>query len=218
LKHFDDASSLEVMSPNGTVYPTASGPLTIGSMVLVPPGPGEEEMIGSKITIKSIEIRGRVLKERSHSATLAANENVGQCRIVVVQDRQCNGAVATANMVYENSANSVGSAGILDFGRISNSKRFRILKEWYLDFNAVAFQDNCQALSTTDTSYASGRLTRKLHWYKKCNIVCDFERPPAGFARTIGDVKSNNIFVIGFGLTTLGYLMQFHWRIRYEDC
>lgn len=100
---------------------------------------------------------------------------------------------------------------------ISNSKRFRILKEWTWEFKNELFY-NTSASGTVPVQ--CGNHMRSLWFNKKCNIPIEFSGQ-AGAVRDINEVRSNNIFIIGATESNVPesdmFLTQGRYRIRYYD-
>lgn len=162
-----------------TVADTAIVPAS-GQLTLIPQGAGDEERLGRKTIIHSIQIRG--------TATLAAgaSEGRGVSYVYVVQDRQCNGSAAGVTDVLTSNTLNLGMINL------SNSNRFRILRRLTFVWNATA--------GTT------GVLTdqiKEIEFWKKLNIPVEF----AGATGALTEIKSNNIFLIagnsGSGLNNL---------------
>jgi len=218
LKYYDQQSSNETIRNFGSIFPRAAGDIIIGSMNLIPTGTGPEEMLGNKVRIKSIEIRGRVTADPdTNASSLVAVKNENFTRVALVLDMQANGTVAAASDIYENSQTFGAAPNIYDFVKIANSKRFRILKEWIFDLNTTPFVGNPNAASSTATLFSAAGISKNLHYYKKCDIEMDFQREATGMARTIAEVRSCNLLICAFSLVDQKTNLQFHWRLRFVD-
>lgn len=163
VKFFDTALSFNVDA-------TGEVPAT-GQLVLIPQGTTESTRIGKKVNLTSILIQAGISYSPGASATAPA-----LVYMWLVQDKQCNGAAASATDVL------TGSGFAAAVHNLSNSDRFRTLKKWVIEFNPGA---------GVTTAWADMR--QNLTWYGKCDIPIDFG-PGAGGAIT--DQKSNNVFLL----------------------
>lgn len=110
VKFFDTTNT-------GTALAT-TGVITNSSLNLIPQGILENNRIGRKCTIKKIQFRGVI---QFNSSTTESGEVV---RIMVVWDKQANGAAATITDILE-------TADEKSFNNLSNKNRFVTLKDWY---------------------------------------------------------------------------------------
>lgn len=188
----------------GAVPIGAGGGLLVTSIVGVSQGNGESQMIGRKITIKRISVRGTGIF-RTNTGTLANLGSGNRLKIVLVLDRQCNGAAANVNDVYQN-------ADIDSFLNLENKSRFKILKDWNVENPAVTGYN-----STLNTYYVDEKRVN-FEWTGKVHIPIEYS-PQAGGVRTISEIRSNNIFMLAFADQTPGNTAQveFNTRIRYLD-
>lgn len=131
-------------------------------------------------------------------ANLKAAEN--RVLIIIVLDTQCNGTAATADKVYDYGASTIGA-----FRNIEYTHRFRVLKR--LDAK----------LSPIDLDGSA----KKYRGVMKVNLPIIYDNSNPGGA--IGNVKSNNIFVIaaasqpGIDPTTGSAAVTCNFRLRYTD-
>ena len=158
-----------------------SGSIWFPSVNLVSEGVGPQQMIGRKIIIKRITVRGYIEKASSTATSVGAIENTDYVRFALILDRQANGAAPSVADVYQ-QANSRG------FLNLANSHRFKVLKTWEMNMNAdYEVYWNTQ---TNVSQFSSANIIRDYDWTKRCNIPVEF-LGNAG-ARLITDVKSNN--------------------------
>lgn len=169
---------------------TAEVPVT-GQLALVPQGTAQNQRVGRRITVHSMQIRG-TLRYASGSSIVP-----GDYWIYVVQDRQANGAAASITDVL--TGNSMRSALI----NISNSQRFRIIKR----FTGVLTQHAGSVVDLSDDIHI-------VDWYKKCNIDMDFSSTTGALT----EIRSNNLFLLA-GATTSDDQVAFNGvcRIRFSD-
>jgi len=206
MKFKDNVFGPVAMVPNGTVQE---------SIVLISEGSGESECIGRKVIVKSILIRFTISKNEQVQATtvatlpatLALMTTNATCRVALVLDTQCNGAIAAVTDVVTPAAQ-----GIFGLQNLANSSRFRIIKEWYANLNV---ETQVAAVTTgTTTALFSDKKSQYFKWYKKVNIPIEYSSN-AG-ARVIANVKSNNLYFI-YWCNTNDCIASGQIRVRYVD-
>lgn len=181
---------------------TTGGVVTDQSLNLIDQGNDECQMIGRKVVIKSFMIRGIMRFPQQTNAVIGSVNAADTCRFALVLDKQCNGATATVALMYQNT-------DIWTFNNLENSSRFSILKEWKMNIgSSLNFNDDANV-------YFSGDVERQFKYFKKCNIPLEFGIQSGG-SRVITEVKSNNLFLIGFSHD--GKIsVEYRTRIRYAD-
>ncbi len=179
---------------NWTFDVTAEVPATGGQLNLVPEGTNQDERVGRKITIHSIQIRGSVILDPA-----AGVIGTGIAYLYLVQDTQCNGAAAAVTDVVTSSNLNLGMINM------ANSSRFRILKRFVMNFASPSSGGS----TTTLTEQA-----KAFEYYKKCNIPIEFSASTGA----ITEVRSNNVFLIA-GSVKADDLIIFAGvaRIRFSD-
>jgi len=183
LKFLDTALAATDPTVNGVVFP---------NLVVVPQGDNQSERIGRKITLKSIWIRGNIVLTPQGAAAAATDVT----RIIVVQDKQANGAAFGVTDVLT-------SANYLSFKDLENESRFVILKDVQI-----------ATRSTGGVAAATLEGNNTFNWYMKCNIPIEYDSSLT--TGVIATQRSNSIAVLGInqgGLTTI----QYNARIRYSD-
>ena len=123
-------------------------------------------MLGSKIWIKSIEIRGRYELAEGASGAMATGVFSNIIRMALILDTQNNGTGAIWSDVYEQNDYRA-------FRNIGNGNRFRILKEWLWNIESPA-------LLIVGANIENPEISRKIKYYKKCNILVDFSNQAGG--------------------------------------
>lgn len=161
-KFFDTALSFNV---DATGEVPASGQLN-----LIPQGVTESTRVGRKATIKSLQIRARLVYTPAAAATASTI-----VFIYVVLDKQCNGAAAAITDVL--TSNDMSGAMV----NLANSERFIILKKFKIYFTAPS-----------GVSGAYNNIDRHIEYYKRCNIPIEFSSTTGA----ITEIKSNNIFLL----------------------
>ena len=120
-------------------------------------------------------------------------------RFMIILDRQANGTAATIGEIFQD-------ADIRTFNNLSNSLRFRVLRDICYTFEREFLWDG--------TNYVSPKVNVEMEpVYLKVDIPLEFGATPSG---VITDVRSNNLLLAAF--TTSGTVpIQFRSRIRYDD-
>ncbi len=183
LKFFDTFNA-------GTALAVA-GVITDASLNIVPQGVLENERVGRKMTIKKIGIR--FLLQFNSSTT----ETAEVVRVIVVQDKQTNGAAFAITDVLQTA--SEGS-----FNNLSNKSRFLILMDRYESIN-----------KKTDIGTNVNEFVQAWSWFKDVNIPIEFDNSAATGALTTQ--RTNNIAVFGITLNSTTISLGYTCRIRYVD-
>ena len=184
----------------------AAGTVTATSLNLVDQGNAEDEMVGRKIVIKKISVNMEINCVEQQGPTLGDVQSGISYRVALVLDKQCNGAAATVQQIYE-------TTNIQTFINMENSQRFQVLKQWKGTFNPpmVVYYDT----PATNPAYAVGNAARWIQWTNRVNIPIEFS-PMAGGSRALSEVRSNNLLIVGFSDNGLARVFG-AVRIRYED-
>lgn len=165
-----------------------------GQLNLIPVGTGESERIGRKVHLKSIRLRG-------HLSPNTPDYQGEIIRLMLVQDKQCNGAAATYSGV-----NGVLSADTVSaFRNLDNQDRFIIHKDWFFTINPTA---------GVTTSFNLQRV--EFDFYKKLNVPIEFDSTVTTGALTT--IRSNNFFLLARSVANDDvFVMNGLCRIRYVD-
>lgn len=183
LKFLDTTLAPTNVPQAGVVHPT---------VVAVPQDATESGRNGRKIVIKSLWFKGQ-MQLTSQAATGNTDDTI---RIIVVQDKQANGAAFTVGQVLT-------TADYRSFRNLENERRFRILS----DTTSVINQNGGLAA-------ASFEQARKFEKYIKCNIPMEYDATAA--SGVVGTMRSNNIAVIAIGEAGLAGF-TYICRVRYSD-
>ncbi len=179
----DDAS----IAQNGTILTSAC---------LIAQGATESTRIGRKCTIVGINWRYNLKLSSVAGANAQSSE---QIRLVMYQDKQCNGAAATVTDILE-------SDFYQSFNNIANKKRFRILMDKNYTLNSVGGGGD-GAVNDWPDFYIEDSF------YKKCNIPLEFDNT----AGAITELKSNNIGVMILSKTGSVSVLDSKCRLRFLD-
>ncbi len=155
----------------------AAGGVLTTSLNLIAQGTGESERIGRKCTIRQILWRGTVSLPEGE---LQGNPGAGErFRLIVYQDKQTNGAAATALGILE-------VVGVDNYRNLANSGRFNILYDNRFDLTP-------QTLSHfAVNSFSVAGVNRKFSFFKKCSIPLEFDNTVGALT----ELWSNNLGVL----------------------
>lgn len=170
----------------------AAGTVLSPSLCLMQVGTAENSRVGNRVKITSIHVRGEITLPPS--AVAAVTEQV---RIMVVLDRQSNGAAPTIVQI-------LASADFRSFNNMDNKGRFQTLAEEVVQMN---YQTGVNA---TPAWAAFGAV---LNMNKKgLGIGIQY----GASTGAVTDLRTNNIAIVAIssaGAATVGYIA----RVRYED-
>ncbi len=166
------------------------------ALLTIPEGNGEEQRIGRSITIKKISWRYEVVIP----ATAIAVNTSDSVRILLIHDKQCNGALPTdALPVLETS-------DYQSMNNLSNNKRFRILMDKTVDMACPSGSGR----GSTDT-LQFGEQRKNFTFFKDCNIPVEYDNSETD--GTITTIRSSNILCI---LATASGVAGFASKIRFR--
>lgn len=162
---------------------------------LIPQGATAVTRVGNRCTITNISVRGWV-----SSGTVEG----GTYRMLLVLDTQANGAYPAWNDVIANT----GATETTEFNNLDNSRRFRILKDWYGWIGPLGITTNFDS-----NTRGYGNKNYIIKYNKKCSIPLEFN----GATGAIAELRSNNICFMG--CSNVDDLSSFilNCRIRYID-
>lgn len=143
-----------------------------GQLCLVQAGDAFNNRDGALIQVKSLRVKG--LATAVNGAGANGNQ---QCKLMIVQDRQCNGAAAAVTDVM------TGVGLLTDLPNVPNSYRFKVLRDLTLDMNATA-----------------GVTAAYLNNTKEIDEYVSFKKPIwiryTASTGAITDVTGNNLFLL----------------------
>lgn len=205
LKYHDTILQLATGVDTG-IY-TSNG--TTAEIDNVAQGTGANERIGRKITVKSIS--GRIaftVQDRNYIASTGVYNNV-QFMLWLVLDKQCNGALASPNDIFD-PANTFRCLRNMQY-----SDRFQILNKWIIDMGVLS--TSFAAGGTTVPIVVGG--TKTIDIYKKVNIPIEYSNSTGATT----EIRSNHLFFVwgtnGFANNTVSDDSPIVGgiRIRYSD-
>jgi len=168
-----------------------------GSFVNIASGVGESGRIGRKITVKKVLLHLTIILPEVINQNTP--KNADSVRIIVYNDKQCNGATATVPLMLE-------TADYLSFKNLENSPRFNFLYDKQHVLNLGTLSENTNDLFSSCAEMAIKKI------YMNCNIPVEY----SGTTGVIAEIRSNNIGVMLIGLNGTLDVTGF-CRIRYTD-
>lgn len=178
------------------------------------PGTNQWNRIGRRVNLKSVLIIGDV-NETQTPTTPALFDHM---RLILVYDKQSNGVAPTfANVIAlnDNAGNSETSAqGMLN---LSNSDRFRILRDWHWKLGA----DSTTGSTTTTLPDKEISIQHSPHQFKAfVNLKGLDTHFNTGTAGTVADITTGGLFLLSFGLNAAAddrCSVTFNSRLRFFD-
>ncbi len=167
------------------------------ALLTIPEGNGEEQRVGRRITIRSINWRYTVEK----LAATASSATGTVVRIILVLDKQANGAAPGVTDILE-------SADFQSFNQLANKSRFRTLMDRTVDVNALSGGGN-----GTAEDYGIARYSDT--FFKQCNIPIEYDN--SATTGVVTTIRSNNL--VALLITEASNIAGFEskMRIRYSD-
>lgn len=178
--------------------------VVIGSAFAIAQGAGVTQRIGNKILVKSIQFIGTFIPQNAGTAQVSTYSPSQMVRMLVLVDKQPNGALPAASDVFESGTNVFSPINL------SNRDRFVVIKDKMYTLGP--------AVSTaTANQYAfGGDCIRLCKFYKKLRLPVTF----GGSTSAITDLRTNNIIVVLFGSVATGTndaQLDGYMRVRYVD-
>ncbi len=168
------------------------------SLLTIAEGNGEEQRIGRKITLKSVQWKVQL----TLATTASAGNTADTYRLIMYQDKQTNGAAAAVLDILE-------TAVFNSFYNLANEKRFRILCDKTGTINSTAGSGR----GTTDTlSYAEKSMNLK--FYKSLDMPIEYDN--SATTGVITSIRSSGVgllFISASGFIGLVSKLRF----RYTD-
>lgn len=153
----------------------AAGGLIIDTVNVIAQGTTQSERIGRKVVISKILFKYTIDLPKAASSDGAESDIV---RLIMYQDKQCNGAAAVL-------ADILTAADPRAFRALDNVGRFTILMDRTEVLNPVSFAGN-------GTANDAGEVYRFRKFYQNCAIPIEFDSTTGA----ITEIKSNNIGIL----------------------
>lgn len=177
---------------------SATASIVEDSCCAIAQGITESQRIGRKCTLKSINFRYQVnLPEKNDVASANAGDNV---RVILYQDRQCNGAAIATTDLLESGTN------YQSFNNLANSGRFRVLMDRTHTINYQTM--TADALN----NFEHARVVSSHSWYKSCSIPIEFSSTTGA----ISEITCNNIGVLVVSSDGVAEFIG-NMRVRFSD-
>lgn len=189
------------------VLQTAFAPETTGTQLLLlngcQVGTQNYNRIGRKIRMRSIAIRGQI---QPTDTTIAAT----MCRMIIVYDRQTNGAAPTyANIMQSQDITGTTASTAFSMVNLDNRDRFVIVRDKFYGFGAI------DSTATQALSSASPGIY-PINEYVKCKFETIFNTGSAG---TVGDISSGSLYLfwVASNASAAGVQATVSTRLRFDD-
>lgn len=201
-----ELKSLDVATQTIAISSTA----VLGSLNLIQVGSTFCNRIGRKISMTSIQFTGQILPLRT-------SPNQDYCRIMIVYDRQVNGALpAIADILQDTDQTTTNSTTPFSGINLNNRDRFSIIRDYHIHLPSLTFT----AGVITNIGFIDPVApTFNLHCYHKLGGLATQYRADSNPA-VIGDISTGAIYLVVFGdvpAGSNGYELQFETRLRYTD-
>lgn len=192
LKFLDTTCDDALVSTSGTL----NGDITpLNGLILIPQGDGESARIGRKVNITKIGIRMTLVLP--NTTTLALMDDT--VRVILIQDKQCNGALPAVTDVLQN-------ASFDSFNNLANSQRFHTLWDKTVSLSTMGLG------VTTAPAQSSAPVNKSISKYIKCNIPIEY----SGTTGNVTTIRSNNIFFLYISRSG-AMKVECEMRFRYSD-
>lgn len=182
LKYVDVASANYTADTTGTVT----------ALNLIAVGDDNTTRDGRQVTIKSVNIKGRLGPETTAQAS-------AKCRLLLVWDNAANGALAAVGDILT-------SASAQAFPLVNNQQRFTILydRSWTL---------GGQDTTTANATWIQAPVTFDVNAYKTLNAVTQYN----GTAAAITSVQNGALLLVTVGDASAGGVFVLSTRVRFQD-
>ncbi len=185
-------------------YIQIPGPVSTGSWLGILQRVGESQRIGRKIVLTDILWNGAVeIPAKPQSATIYSAAVWDTVRLIVYQDKQCNGTIASLTDIFQTNT-------IKSYRNVENAPRFKILWDKQIPLRAQ-FQ---QANNAGSNLNAIGAVIKTFRFHWKGFMPVEYN----GTAGTLAEVRSNNINAIWITENSdaqVGTTLHGTYRIRY---
>ncbi len=166
------------------------------SLNLIAQGLTEKLRVGRRICVHNINIKGHVEFGAHASATVQRN----LVKLVLVMDRQANGADGAVADVYE-----VETLGLNSYRNLAAAPRFKILKEEMLSLKP--------RLSGNGTDIQANAAVRYFNWSIKLEEPIEY----TGATGAITEIQSVNFFLMGCSFDNSTAELSARCRLRFTD-
>jgi len=198
--HYNDCYSTTGSSQAGNIVawtavsPTAAAPDNPGgnSLFNIKQGTTKNTRLGNKLHAYAIRIKGQV-----YLPTTTLGDVI---RVMLVRDKQANGATPAVNLVLEGNG-AAGAATVNDYQNMDNIDRFVIVKD-----RRIVMNPQIGSASTSSTPFV-----KDFKMNHKCRTRIDYNSTTGA----IGEIRSENYFMIVIseqGNTTTSITSRVYWK------
>lgn len=175
----------------GAFTTSTAGTIADNSLLKIAAGVKESERIGRSLRISKINVKGVV----TLPATTSTTQTADVVKIVLYEDKQCNGAAAVVTDMLQ-------TASYFSQNNLSNSHRFQTLASTEVTISSqVALASN-----------TSGTVQVPFTLYKLCNCPIEYKDEFG----VIGSLSTRNIGIMVISANGAA-LVQYTARIRFRD-
>ncbi len=165
----------------------------LNSLNLIAQGVTESQRIGRKCTVKSVYWHYEVTMPTQDAIAIPITGDSVRC--IMYQDKQTNGATATAALLLE------ATVTLQSFRNLANQSRFNILMDKVHTLNYRGMNSDGAGLTS------QGKVVQEFKFYKKCNIPLEFDDTTGA----ITELRTNNIGIL---LISTNGIIGFSSKIR----
>lgn len=207
LKYYDNTSSNIALLPNAPVF--------LG-LCSVNNGTDDEEMIGSRIVVKSIWVKVYLNEVSSYDTYPAMTAGDELVRVMVVWDKQWNGAssLLPSDLLEDYSTVSFNPPfNVFSFINRFNKQRYEILHDEVLQYENDTYPMFNPGGAGSVQQFVPGK-TKYHEKYLKCNIPIDSSYSTN---KGLSDLKTNNLYVFIMCKNGIFGSCMVNTRIRFDD-
>lgn len=191
MKFLDTNIDDAIIAQNGTIQ-------NAGTVNVIAQGTGESQRVGRKVTIKQLHWRYTITRPENLSAADLSSGDI--VRVIVYEDKQCNGTAATVTDILEDN-------DYQSFRNLANSGRFSIIYDKTHDMNLL------NGISEAGNSVSTSAVFRSTQFHKTCHMPIEYN----GTDGTIAEIRSNNLGVLLLSRDGAKTSFSSVMRLRYFD-
>lgn len=170
---------------------------------------------GRRVALKSIHIKGTVLRSMGNAAPIPADYPL---RIALIYDKQPNAAAPAITAIFQNRTNGgVASSQTLSHINMDNRDRFVVLRDWFFQRATIGINGLAVA-SFNVTDVGGGEESVSIDWFVDLRGL---KTTWGGDGTGIADITTGALWLVGYSAedtnATSAYQLQFSSRLRYLD-
>lgn len=176
MKWLDQEIVSTIPADNGTTN------RVVASIVNIAQGATENQRVGSRMVVKELGFKFTLVQNQ-----FAGDISLAQChtvRVIIFLDKQCNGAAVTSTDILQDAAGVPGSESALDFRKLNNIGRFKLLMDRSYNLNAPGGLG-----SNSGSTVLMPERCLTDHFFWKGQITVEY----SGATGAITELRSNNI-------------------------